>query len=73
MPVSLMRKREARESEREREREKARDREGAVINSAASPPVSRVRECRSNSIRSGEGENTTVSKTYHKVHTDLAL
>lgn len=71
MPVSLMRKREARESERERER--ARDREGAVINSAASPPVSRVRECRSNSIRSGEGENTIVSKTYHKVHTDLAL
>lgn len=73
MPVSLMRKGEAGESERERERERARDREGAVINSAASPPVCRVRECRSNSIRSGEGENTTVSKTYHKVHTDRAL
>lgn len=71
MPVSLMRKGEAGESERERER--SRDREGAVINSAASPPVCRVRECRSNSIRSGVGENTTVSKTYHKVHTDCTL
>lgn len=67
MPVSLMRKGEAGESEGER------DREGAVINSAASPPVCRVRECRSNSIRFGEGENTTVSKTYHKVHTDCAV
>lgn len=36
-----------------------------MINSAASPPVSRVRECRSNSIRSGQNCEQDLPQILH--------